>query len=282
MEKRVEIKENTVIHKILYSTEVKEVEGKLRTLRVVISTSDTDRSKDIMLPQGALIENYLKNPVVSAFHNYHEPSIARCVSLVFEERRIIAELEFTPEGMNPKADQLFNQYKAGFMFAWSIGFLPKRWEDHADDFGRTYIEWELLEFAAVLVPDNPEALTLLRSKGIDIDELMKHFDNPEFKEGRVLSEKNRQVVNDTITQLEGLTGLLKELLAASEKPTSDDGKQVDIETLTDVDPTREFEEAILQIRGFLRYGDKSIGLSLKKINEYLDQLGDSKGGDING
>ncbi len=161
-----------LIRKTYQASETKEVGGEERTLIVRISTSTPDRSQDVVIPQGMIVENYLKNPVVAAFHRYDQPSIGKTEEITKTDDGVVAKVKFTPPGVNPVADQLYELYKGGFMNAWSIGFMPKKWSDRPDG-GREFQEWELLEYSAVLVPDNPEALTLLRSKGLNPDKLLK-------------------------------------------------------------------------------------------------------------
>jgi len=162
----------------LYTSEAKEVQGEERTLVVKISTATPDRSNDVVIPSGVVLDNYLKNPVVAAFHNYSKPPIGKATEIAHTADGVVAKVQFTPQGVNPEADMIYELNKGGFMNAWSIGFIPKKWIDMQDG-GRQFDEIELLEFSAVLVPDNPEALTLLRSKGFNPEELeveAKSFD----------------------------------------------------------------------------------------------------------
>jgi len=69
-------------------------------------------------------------------------------------------------------------YKQKFMKAWSIGFIPIKSEDIVDEedekkrsYGRRFKTWELLEFSACSVPNNPHALSNMVSKGIDVEPL---------------------------------------------------------------------------------------------------------------
>jgi hypothetical protein len=103
-------------------------------------------------------ENYNRNPVVAAFHNYHQPAIGKTISLQKTENGIVAKVQFLPKGIYPLADQLYEIYKAGFMNAWSIGFIPKEAVDldleRPFSGGHRFEKWELLEYSAVPVPDN--------------------------------------------------------------------------------------------------------------------------------
>jgi hypothetical protein len=65
-------------------------------------------------------------------------------------------------------------FKEGFLKAVSVGFMPKEWEliDSEDDSffpGLRFLKQELLEFSAVPVPSNPDALMKARTKGIDVE-----------------------------------------------------------------------------------------------------------------
>jgi HK97 family phage prohead protease len=178
-----------ILRKTYLASETKVADGEDRTLVVKISTSTPDRSRDIVRAEGVQLDNYVKNPVVAFGHNYSGLSIGKTVEIQKVTEGIIAKVEFTPKGVYPLADQLYEMYKGGFMNAWSIGFIPKKWVDKEDG-GRDFEEWELLEYSAVLVPDNPEALTLLRSKGVDIEPLEKAMS--EVKEEEEIKETEKE------------------------------------------------------------------------------------------
>ncbi len=163
-----------------YQAETKQLEGEDRILIVKISTSNPDRSQDVVMPSGMMIDNYLRNPVVAAFHRYDKPSIGKTLEIQKTDDGVVAKVQFTPKGVSKTADQLYELYKGGFMNAWSIGFMPKKWSDRPDG-GREFQEWELLEYSAVLVPDNPEALTLLRAKGVNPEKWLKAQEKAENK-----------------------------------------------------------------------------------------------------
>lgn len=295
----------------LYTSEAKEVQGEERTLVVKISTATPDRSNDVVIPSGVVLDNYLKNPVVAAFHNYSKPPIGKATEIAHTADGVVAKVQFTPQGVNPEADMIYELNKGGFMNAWSIGFIPRKWADLQDG-GRQFDQIELLEFSAVLVPDNPEALTILRSKGFNPEELeteAKSFDidaeveieekseeeekeneeheeknieqvqkalddatelveklqseNAELKEGRVLSDKNRKLVNSVKEQLDTLSSSLQKLLEATD--TAPKGEEEH--------ETKEIDTELIGflkgIQSELRKNDKGTGLLLRSINDYL-------------
>ena len=165
--------------KLRYIAETK-ADKKSRSLTVTISTKNPDRSRDVVMPRGVKMDNYLKNPVVAFAHDYRGLAIAKTEGLDIMDDRIVATVLFPDEGVYPLADQIYGLYKGGFMNAWSIGFMPLKALD-LENGGKQFDEWELLEFSAVLVGDNPEALTMLRSKGIDMKTLPDFVDVMETK-----------------------------------------------------------------------------------------------------
>jgi HK97 family phage prohead protease len=160
--------------------ETKVADGNGRTLVVKITSPTPDRSHDIVVPMGMIADNYLKNPVVLYAHDYSDLPIAKCTELKAIDTGVLASVQFPDEGTYPKADQVYNLYKQGILNAWSIGFMPLEFDEN-DAGGHTFTKWELFEFSAVPVPDNAEALTVMRSKGIDVDLLLEKKEVKEVK-----------------------------------------------------------------------------------------------------
>lgn len=201
-----------LVRKIYSSVETKATEDKERSLIVRISTSTPDRSNDIVHPQGIILDNYLRNPVVAFGHKYNELAIAKAQDIQVHDSDITAKVVFPDEGVDDFADKVYYYYKNGFMNAWSIGFVPKKIMERGESWrdGREYLEWELLEFSAVLVPDNPEALTIMRGKGIDTEPLEKAMegfeeeveivDRKEEKSDEPKTEENEEDEAEETTQ----------------------------------------------------------------------------------
>lgn len=145
-----------------------------RTIFLKISTSDPDRSQDTVAPKGFDVTNFANNPVVSAFHDYTKPAVGRALELGIGDNYVVSKMEFPPEGINPEADILQGLYKSGFQHAASIGFIPKSWEPN-DIGGKDFNEIELIEYALVLVPDNPGALQMMYQKGFNPETFHEDF-----------------------------------------------------------------------------------------------------------
>ena len=75
-------------------SETRDVDRKERTLVVTISTQAKDRLGDILDPEGVLIENYRKNPVVLWAHDYRRPPIAKSLWIKVDRERIVAKAKF--------------------------------------------------------------------------------------------------------------------------------------------------------------------------------------------
>lgn len=146
-----------------------------RSLTFTISTATVDRQSDTVSLEGWDFENYLKNPVVLWAHDYHQLPIASASRVWKYGNNIKAAADFVPADMpviGAFAEAVFQMYKGGFLNATSVGFLPKKWkwaEEDARPYGIDFEEQELLEFSAVPVPANPEALLEAKSAGIDIE-----------------------------------------------------------------------------------------------------------------
>ena len=139
-----------------------------RRIRSIVTTIGTDRAGDVVVPQGLRNrEQYLQNPVVLWAHQRQLPPIGICRSLDVFDDRIVAETEFIRG--SPLADEIFDLYAEGIIKGWSIGFLPKRIVripgDEPGMHGLRIEEWDLLEYSAVPIPENPEAVTLAIRKG---------------------------------------------------------------------------------------------------------------------
>lgn len=147
------------------------VDGARMTIRSVISTIDPDRSGDIVVPTGLRNrEEYLMNPVVLWAHDrFRVPPIGMCEWLDVQPRRIVAQTRFA-EGV-PFAEEVFSLYEQGILKGWSIGFVPLRGDRIRSAKGSSlYVrEWDLLEYSAVPIPENPGAVTVALEKGMVTD-----------------------------------------------------------------------------------------------------------------
>ena len=158
-------------------------------VRCVITTVDPDRSGDVILPTGVKnVEEYLLNPVVLWAHDrFRVPPIGTCQWLDVQPRRIVAETRFA-EGIS-FAEDVFKLYDRGVLRGWSIGFVPRKAyrKPHAAGSSLYVQEWDLLEYSAVPIPENPGAVTVALEKGL--------VTNPDLVEwlSRIPDDRGRRI-----------------------------------------------------------------------------------------
>lgn len=149
----------------------------LRTFEAIASTPVQDRQGDSVLQNGWFVDNFIKNPVIPWAHDYSTPPVARAIEIGINAQ---GNLQFTyqapPEGLYELADTIWNLYRNGFMFAFSVGFIPLDYEGDYRE-GYTFTKAELLEISAVVVPANPQAVALAYKMGDLTDKQAKTLRN---------------------------------------------------------------------------------------------------------
>jgi phage head maturation protease len=137
-------------------------------VRSVITTIDPDRAGDVIVPTGLRNhDDFMMNPVVLWAHNRSQfPPIGVCQWIDVQPRRIVAETRFA-RGVVFSED-LFRLYEQGVLRGWSIGFVPRKARKIPGPNGTAVRveEWDLLEYSAVPIPENPAALTVALQKGL--------------------------------------------------------------------------------------------------------------------
>lgn len=158
-----------------------------RTIRFRISTETVDRDGDILISKGCDFTNYDKNPVFLSFHDYHEYPLGKVVKYWSEEKAVYADVYFPTveelctdkETASEKAkivDFTYHCYKNGMLNAVSVGFASNDWEENKATGGVIFKKWELLEFSAVTVPANQDAIaTARKSFNLDIEPEEKYL-----------------------------------------------------------------------------------------------------------
>ena len=126
------------------------------------STTDIDRSGDVV-PKSvweAGIQNYLKNPIILAQHDYDDP-IGRMVDYKIDDKGLWVKAR-----ISSAAEECFNLIKDKVLTAFSIGFkiIDAEYNSAAEVF--LIKELELVEISVVSVPCNQNTLFDL-SKAFD-------------------------------------------------------------------------------------------------------------------
>jgi HK97 family phage prohead protease len=153
-----------------------------RRARFVASDETVDRYGDIIRASGWQLANYRKNPVLLFGHQSDSLPVGKVEPIAVEGTRLIAHVEFTPEGMSTFADTVWAMVNQGFVQAASVGFLPLAAPNPIFDAdkhltGFEFIAQELLELSVVTVPANPNALQLAKSFALSGEEMRCLFDD---------------------------------------------------------------------------------------------------------
>lgn len=191
--------------KKVFTGELKGIDEKEGTMTAHISTGAVDRMREVVEPEGADMGNYKKNPVVLWAHDYSLPPIGKALWVKREGGGILAKIKFASTEF---AQEIFSLYKDGIMKAFSIGFIPteSKWIEYDNDVDRNdrkkprriFKKWELLEFSAVPVPANPEALALAMQKGIlKTESVKKALEDSWDDSENTLEEKTEELPKDT-------------------------------------------------------------------------------------
>ncbi len=150
----------------------RKIDESKRQITFTISTGGRDRDGDIIEQSGWSLTEYQKNPVVLWAHDGRQPPIARAESVAVEGDRLISVARFAKREEYEFADTVFRLYTGGFLNATSVGFVPQELEliegEEPGDIGFRFMRQELLEYSAVPIPSNPEALVVARTAGIDV------------------------------------------------------------------------------------------------------------------
>lgn len=129
-------------------------EGESIFIEGYASTTDIDRSRDVVSSDAWTkgLENYIKNPIILAYHDYEKP-VGRMV-----EHRVDAKGLWIKARISPAAGEVYQLVKDEVITAFSIGFriMDAEYNPQAEIFHIKEIE--LHEISVVPVPCNQNTL----------------------------------------------------------------------------------------------------------------------------
>jgi hypothetical protein len=163
------------VRKGLVASDLRFEEGE-QSVVSIITSSRPDRDREIVDPKGAILDDYLKNPVVLFGHDYRSLPIGMNMWVKPDKKtnptQLIAKTRYAN---HPFAKEVYQYRKDGFPLAQSIGFIPVQVTRFAEgdktDESKAgvrlrYDKWVLLEYSDVPVPANPDAVMIAVSKGL--------------------------------------------------------------------------------------------------------------------
>jgi hypothetical protein len=150
-----------------------------RIKRFIITSDALDRDRDIVIPDGLDLKEYLDNPVFLWCHNFTIPPIGKCIAIerVAGGRKIQADFEFFDDGPEGLATRVYRLYDGGFLNMVSVGFKIIKAgpadstvftlrPEAAREAARVVYAATLLEVSAVPIGSNPDALQVAVQKGL--------------------------------------------------------------------------------------------------------------------
>jgi len=126
------------------------------SLVATVATEDIDRYGEIIKISGMSLDNYKRNPIVLYAHNSAALPIGKA-KVRKDGKALKSEIIFAPHDFAQEVKRLYDE---GFLNTFSVGFIPLEWD------GTICTKSELLEFSAVPVPANPNALAEAYQKGL--------------------------------------------------------------------------------------------------------------------
>ena len=237
-----------------------------RTVRFCISNQSQDRDGDILIANGCDLNNFNKNPQFLGFHNSWDFPLGipkktwvdGANNAVYSDVYFptIEELSTDPDKASEKAklvDFTYKCYKTGMLSAVSVGFYIKEREQNPDsEYGNIITKWELLEFSAVPVPSNQDALAVA-AKSAGLSEAQCKMFEPEIKAGRKLSAATISKLKGIQKECDKMSGMIDEVLGEDmeEEPEKEapapiqkeapkpEPKHANIDDILDIEPEQD-------------------------------------------
>jgi HK97 family phage prohead protease len=149
----------------LFDFEVKGGDANKRQIEAIASAPSIDRDGEIISIEAlkAALPGYLRNPVILASHVHKTDTgnssvVGKCVAARVDSAGLHITVEFAKTALG---EEYLGLYKDKHQRAFSIGFMPIRYEDRQikGNLVRVFTEVELLEISCVAVPSNRDALS---------------------------------------------------------------------------------------------------------------------------
>jgi hypothetical protein len=144
-----------------------------RSIIHLISTSDLDRTRDVMNPKGMIDKEFEKSPSVWYNHNYRFSDTALPIGKSLwrkkKEDGVLAKTQFATTAF---AEDVYLLHSESFMNTWSIGFRPARDKNGSVEKDSitvdektnitTWHKWDLLEYSSAPIAANPNARDMVK------------------------------------------------------------------------------------------------------------------------
>ena len=198
----------------------KEINSKERSIKHYISKKNIDRGGDIVLPDSINDKNYAKNPIVLFNHNGDRP-VGKSLWRKADGEGVLSKTQF---GTTPDADDIYLLNVEGILNAWSIGFIPKKWDWDEEAKVTTFTDIELLEYSSVSVPMNQDAV----SEGL---KMVKSIEVKKVLEDQIKGVEMKTKIDSFNVELKGLRDLYNKLAELTSETYIEDLEKAEKEIL---------------------------------------------------
>lgn len=243
------------------------------------STNDEDRSGDIIVSdawkKSGALDNYLKNPVILAYHDPSRP-IGKAVEHSIDDNG----LKITAK-ISKAAGDIIQLIKEGILSAFSVGFIVKD-ADFDNKSGIFLIkELELLEVSVVSIPANQNALFNIEKNFKNAEEY-KEFRNQFIKEESeetLMVDKTKDKAEQPIDVADlaaQISAMVKGDLEAEQK-AADEAKKAQEEEAAKIEATATTaaERLIADLRKELVEKEESLSAVLSEVKDSLKATSES-------
>lgn len=206
----------------------------------IASTEATDRDGEVILQNGWILDNFIKNPVILASHNYYEFPIGKATDIQVSDGKLIFKMIFSKA--TEKAIEAAQLVQEGILKSFSVGFIPREYDPMQPNM---ITKAELLEISLVTVPANPEALVL--AKGMKDNRLAQEILKDYWVSKSMAEEEQSQTEEAiAIAEAEKSEAIKKETEDNSDNATAVVGDNKDGEESGEADEEKDFDVKLLQ------------------------------------
>lgn len=202
--------------------------------RYRLTDATIDRDKDIVIPEGGDVSDFLKNPII--LYNHRFPAIGRLENISLENGAWYGDVLIDEDAKDGNDANLVYRTKMGTLNMVSIRFQSSQSKENEFG-GRTFEKWSLVEVSLVDIPSNPNA------------EKVKYF---------ITNNNNKMNLIDVINKFFGGT---KDL-------TPQEAEEL-IKAYFAKGESEKVKETLKEYDGKLK---SYIGDSLKSVNDKLNEL----------
>lgn len=176
----------SIRYRIAHRAETDDPDG---PLRFVIATEGRKGDGIDLRMDNVDLGRFQTNPVVMALHDYFQLPVGRAENVAVEDGKLMADAIF--DTADPRGAEIDRKYREGFMSAVSVGFDVFDVNDQG-----VPARWELLEFSAVPIPMDGDALVASGRQARALADALE-----EVRSSRPDEDAVARIVEDTVLRL---------------------------------------------------------------------------------